>query len=1080
MVRLAVKVIENVIKIMCPGPSKDQLKHDISEILRGSINNNNMGNSNETCIPPEVMLGPPAISIKDAVTSSTLDDLLTILKKSKKGSIQKRVVRALIIKCVRKNLLKGKCKEHGVNDLTGGKIRQDSVKDFDAMISGETLEKKSFTINRTEDEKVKEVVSYILHRDHIVTTAWGDRQFNLGLDEEVTLPRLTRKVSPLHLWDSYKKTHQNDRIGRSSFYNIVRDLTVSGRDIVTSVDYVQALLVNEPVELLQEVVDSLCHSTDSDKLSDYLSAVSMFLKNRYQVHVSMTNDDCASHDVKYILSRQSKVNGANLDNQKEHITCAQCRFPFYTCYKIKESIESNGSFVPGAEFREQIIDAFKVIDECQNKFQLYMSHKARCTNQNVAIDKIHQKMKDTCISSNGKKIITLMIGDYKMKFEPISSRETQIDHYGKRGISWHGFCLQFYLLEKERTKDGTTVSVPKKYTVYIDQIISDGNKQDSMSVYSLLDAALAQISDELPFISEIILQTDNAKTYNNAFLLCAIAVLNFHYFKNGLSIIEFMHTETQDGKTILDAHFARCMQFIRQFLSCWKRNKILKINTPTALGFALSFNGGLKNVAVQVVNMDNVRTMLIEKEFEGVCMELKTYFARINHAYFYPERTTQDSQDNNILNTIKTMKFAIGVQSYSNIDRVVSFNIDMTKESVENKVRPDEKLLRDIELEVNGVSIDSHSSDQNQKNIHEQELKDVVASLLDLHHAEDQYSSDENNTKNDHHLDDIIAKANTSQDIVHDFIVNEPNDNDCSDDSSVDSLYLSEDSDNDLDEAFYDVDQIVNKRIYAKPEGEMYQSQNFSSKVEIEMMLPFGNIVSFEEKSTKKRKTTLTSSFKCMDMRSKAIRIANDHIQTGDLQVTSATMDNPVLLEAAVFPKESIKFKLDQGWGRRNNIENSTLYGNTYIEQYKSDIEEFFDEGTVNNSRKMNAAMMREQLKKLYPNRYSIPGETEIKKHINYLSNLSKKGTKSSSNLDVELELNDQELAISRDWKLVITSIVKENHNKKPAKIYEEFLKEMVQVRQVKENELPTMKQVKSKIGSLKGTIKKQLKRSII
>ena len=57
-----------------------------------------------------------------------------------------------------------------------------------------------------------------------------------------------------------------------------------------------------------------------------------------------------------------------------------------------------------------------------------MSHKARCTNQNVAIDKIHQKMKDTCIRSNCKTITALMIGDYKMKFEPISSHETQIDH----------------------------------------------------------------------------------------------------------------------------------------------------------------------------------------------------------------------------------------------------------------------------------------------------------------------------------------------------------------------------------------------------------------------------------------------------------------------------------------------------------------------------------------------------------------------------------------------------------------------------------------------------------------------------
>ena len=141
-----------------------------------------------------------------------------------------------------------------------------------------------------------------------------------------------------------------------------------------------------------------------------------------------------------------------------------------------------------------------------------MAHKVRCSNQNNAIEEIHQKMKQDCINSNGKDVVALMIGDYKMKFEPMSQRETTLDHYGNRGISWHWFCLQFYLLQSEKTNDGHEINVPMKYTVYLDQIVSDGNKQDSLSVYSLLDTALGQISNELTFISQIILQTYNAKS----------------------------------------------------------------------------------------------------------------------------------------------------------------------------------------------------------------------------------------------------------------------------------------------------------------------------------------------------------------------------------------------------------------------------------------------------------------------------------------------------------------------------------------------------------------------------------------
>ena len=75
---------------------------------------------------------------------------------------------------------------------------------------------------------------------------------------------------------------------------------------------------------------------------------------------------------------------------------------------------------------------------------------------------------------------------------------------------------------------------------------------------SLLDAALAQIVQELPFITSIILQSDNAKAYNNIFMLCAIPLLNAKYSSKNISIVEFIHTETQDGKTRGVASKFRC------------------------------------------------------------------------------------------------------------------------------------------------------------------------------------------------------------------------------------------------------------------------------------------------------------------------------------------------------------------------------------------------------------------------------------------------------------------------------------------------------------------------------------------
>ena len=68
-----------------------------------------------------------------------------------------------------------------------------------------------------------------------------------------------------------------------------------------------------------------------------------------------------------------------------------------------------------------------------------------------------KKLEDSMIyklkQTDGKLVQTIMIADFKMKFEPILSRETTLSHYGKRGIGWHGVNLMYYRLE-EHVNDG--------------------------------------------------------------------------------------------------------------------------------------------------------------------------------------------------------------------------------------------------------------------------------------------------------------------------------------------------------------------------------------------------------------------------------------------------------------------------------------------------------------------------------------------------------------------------------------------------------------------------------------------------
>lgn len=57
-----------------------------------------------------------------------------------------------------------------------------------------------------EDTIIKHVVSFILHKDHVVTTLCGEKTLYLGPDESIILPTLCKKLRPKELWENYACT----------------------------------------------------------------------------------------------------------------------------------------------------------------------------------------------------------------------------------------------------------------------------------------------------------------------------------------------------------------------------------------------------------------------------------------------------------------------------------------------------------------------------------------------------------------------------------------------------------------------------------------------------------------------------------------------------------------------------------------------------------------------------------------------------------------------------------------------------------------------------------------------------------
>ncbi len=71
--------------------------------------------------------------------------------------------------------------------------------DFELLMNGGSIQRREQTRCKVNENIVSEAVSFILQKDHIVTTSWDQREFNLSSTEKNILPMLCQKVSPLLL-----------------------------------------------------------------------------------------------------------------------------------------------------------------------------------------------------------------------------------------------------------------------------------------------------------------------------------------------------------------------------------------------------------------------------------------------------------------------------------------------------------------------------------------------------------------------------------------------------------------------------------------------------------------------------------------------------------------------------------------------------------------------------------------------------------------------------------------------------------------------------------------------------------------
>ena len=1032
------KMIYKIIETFVPGPSQHEFMDTLfTDILESKKNKQG---SNNYC---------PNIKSKwDRLTKV----ICNVEKHSRINSIEKRVSRAILNKGLAESDLQHLMSVHDFK-FASGRARMRARQDIAKLLDGEKLSVPTRHVKRVSDNVITKVVDFILSSNNVVPNSYGVKNIRLGSDEIITLPKLQRKNTRIKIYEDYKDNTINDEysLSRETFYRIINKCTAHDQVSLSAIDYVTSTLVNETSEVLQNIVDKVIVPINRLQASNMIHSAKYFLKHKYSSHCVRAGDDICYHGLKYGLTKFP-------NDEKSSTDCSGCKFPFYVCKQLKEMCLASPAH---DSLRE---DAVQVINDTSEKFKLYMAHVCRCTCQSQSLRNIEEGLKRDCLRNKGRNTKAIMIIDFKMKFETMSVRESSLEHYGKRGIGWHG-CALIYYLYKIKTDDdnnivynasGCEIYEARKHIVYIDQILESSNKQDGIMVISLIEASIVAINDQLPFINEIILQSDNALSYQNPQVLFGLHLLNVKYHDQ-IFISQYTHSETQDGKTLLDAHFASMNRHLLSFMKMYKKNTTTKIQTPSGLAAALSFRSGIRNTMVQLVECDrNVMDDWVST-IEPTAKKARDYFSRANHIFY--ENTKSDT-GTDFLDIIKE-SFSVKLQSFSGVDTKVTFKVNISETTFE----PNEEARREISAFMKGDVLRPPVAEMDLS------LNDGDSEMNDGHEPKDDFVFVNNH------------KYNTRRKRQATAINNEAS---SSDDNTDDEAYITDSSDESDDEQ-YDSDSksyhYRRMRHYGPPKSDVYQSTNLISKIQIHQQQELGFVACLAQRkkvaTAPSRNVTIKTSDR-RDIVARAVRYAKLTITSSNFFI-SETSSDPMYELAKNYKPEGHEI-FASSWARRQG--HGKLYGQTYIGKYEDDIKEMFEHGEAISSNKMNASKMREQLMLKYPDRFSLPGEIEIKKTISALAQKkkvgpNKGGTRKRRQCDIP------------EWEKNLKELVKQRWEESPKDLFQAF-KSIIGNNQSRwPSDIPTIinedntvsinvKKIKANISSAKQEIKKVGKRSLL
>ncbi|KAE9093249.1 hypothetical protein PF010_g17552 [Phytophthora fragariae] len=183
------------------------------------------------------------------------------------------------------------------------------------------------------------------------------------------------------------------------------------------------------------------------------------------------------------------------------------------------------------------------------RLELYMGHRLRVMNQQRAVSKMLDSLKKQAVQCEtlDEAVVTI---DFNVNATPVRFGDKMYEHDDENQTKWHGAMVQFWVADV----DATAPAEIYEHKLYYHYVSNPANGQMKYTVAALVEAVLIDIKRDLPHIKRVVIRSENVPAYQNAFVVTLLPLIGVSC---GIEVTRFLQSEAEDGKSLLEAQFAR-------------------------------------------------------------------------------------------------------------------------------------------------------------------------------------------------------------------------------------------------------------------------------------------------------------------------------------------------------------------------------------------------------------------------------------------------------------------------------------------------------------------------------------------